>query len=330
MRPSLLIAGLLAGLPLLAQQSPMSNREEYGLHGPVHTVRTRVEKLATNSPNRSSFLPGPNICGNCVFDVRGDFLLQQSTDGNSKNVYQPSRYERDELGWPTKETATDANGKVDSLTIFRNGAFGPLETQQWVRGKLVEKEIDTYDERGHRLTSDAYDSDGNLTMGDIWRYDDHGNEIERQTRWATGESREDSRYDESGNLLEVVDYDTEGNVVLRATLRGSEVTSWWMKPRANFSTGFAMPNIAGKSVVYTSREDGRLEKSVSLFSDREGNFDPDVVLRYDPDGRLLGKVLYHYEWDSFNNWTIREVRVWDSVSGEEALIERASRAIQYY
>jgi hypothetical protein len=167
-------------------------------------------------------------------------------------------------------------------------------------------------------------------MGEIWRYDEHGNEIERLNRWPTGESREECRYDESGNLLEVIDYDTGGNVVLRGTFGGSDVTSWWMQPNAPFSMGFEMPNIGGKRVQYSTREDGRLDKSVSFHLGREGSVDPDEVLRYDPGGNLMEKVDYRYQWDSFKNWTTREMKVLDSAKGAEVLVERAIRTIQYY
>jgi hypothetical protein len=277
-----------------------------------------------------SRIASSHICGKCVFDVRGDFVLQQATDGSGKNVYDPASYERDELGWPTKLVSRDGAGKMVALTTFRNGPFGPLETENWVRGKLVDKEIDTYDERGNRLTSDSYDGDGNLTMGDTWRYNELGNEIERRTHWATGESREESRYDDSGKLLEVVKYDTGGILVLRGTFHGSEVTSWWMQPHANISMGFVMPDIGGKRVEYSTREDGRLDKLVSFHPGRDGNVDPDELLRYDPDGNLVQKVDYHYQWDSFKNWTTREMRVWDSTSRAEVLVERAIRTIQYY
>src|SRR6185369_5202973 len=258
-RRSLLIAGLLFGLPLFAQQPRLSNREEYGFHGPVHTVRTQVD---VTRGSRS------HICGKCVFDVRGDFVFRQSTDESGKNANGVASYERDELGWPTKLVSRDGEGKVVALTKFRNGPFGPLETDEWVRGKLVDKEINTYDDRGNQLTSDTYDESGNLIMGDAWRYDEHGNDIERRTRWATGECREESRYDDSGKLLEVVRYDTGGNVVMRGTFGDSEVTSWWMKPHANVSMGFVMSDTGGKHVEYSTRDDGRLNKSVSFHLGR--------------------------------------------------------------
>ena len=118
--------------------------------------------------------------------------------------------------------------------------------------------------------------------------------------------------------------------VLRGTFHGSDVTLWWMQPNATFSVGFLMPDIRGKRVQYSTREDGRLDKSVSFHLGREGSVDPDEVLRYDPGGNLTEKVDYHYQWDSFKNWTTREMKVWDSTKGAEVLVERAIRTIQYY
>ena len=115
------------------------------------------------------FIPGPHIRGNCVFDVHGNFVLQQATDGSGKNGYDPASFERDELGWPTTLVSRVGEGKMVALTKFRNGPFGPIETEEWVRGKLVDKEINTYDDRGNQLTSDTYDGCGNLVMGDAWR-----------------------------------------------------------------------------------------------------------------------------------------------------------------
>jgi hypothetical protein len=129
-RRCLLIAGLLFGLPLVAQQPRLSSREEYGLHGPVYTVRTQVEKWRNVA--HGSRISGPHICGNCVFDVHGNLVLQQATDGSGKNLYDPASYERDELGWPTRLVSRDGEGKMVAVTTFRNGPFGPLETENWV------------------------------------------------------------------------------------------------------------------------------------------------------------------------------------------------------
>jgi hypothetical protein len=165
------------------------------------------------------------------------------------------------------------------------------------------------------------------------RFDGHGNMLEVIISQGHGFfSRELSRYDEGGTLLEWLTYDRDDNLLLHATFNSAGLTSWWMKPHSGFGIGFHIPSSQDQdvSVGYSSREDGKLERTEYHSAGRRGNVEPAEVLRYSSEGQLEEHVGFRYTRDAFDNWIEREMTVWDATTGAEVLVRRGKRAIFYY
>jgi hypothetical protein len=239
----------------------------------------------------------------------------------------------DSNGWPIETISFDDSGTETSRTISISGPHGPLQTQFWSKGTLTATALTRYDESGNEIFSERRNAAADVEYECSRHFDNHGNVLEVIISQRGGfYSRELNRYDTDGTLLEWLTYDREGNLLHHATFNSAGLTSWWMKPNSGFGIAFTIPSSRDQdvSIGYSSREDGRLDRTEYRSPGHKGNVEPTEVLRYSPEGRVEEHVGFRYTRDAFDNWIEREMTVWDAKTGAEVLVRRDMRTIFYY
>ena len=327
-----LLATLLLATSSASAQRKYSDLQNFGLNGPVRSIETRRDIVANDPREQGQRYDPSDICTICTFDRRGD-ITERDNGWGPNGVYGTTRTTYDSNGWPIETISFDDSGTETSRTTSINGPHGPLETHFWSKGTLIATGLSRYDESGNEIFSEHRNAAGDVDYECTRRFDGHGNMLEviisQGHRFF---SRELSRYDEGGTLLEWLTYDRDDNLLLHATFNSAGLTSWWMKPHSGFGIGFNIPSSQDQdvSVGYSSREDGKLERTEYHTAGRRGNVEPAEVLRYSSEGQLEEHVGFRYTRDAFDNWIEREMTVWDATTGAEVLVRRDKRAIFYY
>ena len=331
MRSSLRAAMLL---PLLitisapAQQHRVTDLDSNRLKGRVRSVIVIQDFVAPESVRR--WYRVSDFCAKCEFDEQGWIRQRNSAVTGGKPIGKVE-VNRDALGRPLQEMSFDASGAATGRTETTYGSWGPVEVKTFSPDQTTASAIETteYSTTGQLLRTRRVDANGSVTFDISYKYDEEGRQVEQVVDTPQGLRREVRRWND--NVSEMITYmGNDDQLVMRATFDGEQLTSWWMEPKANYGIGFSVVGgTRGQSITYSSRDDGKLEKTVYVHPGATGNTEPDEVLHYDPDGMLVEDARISYQRDEHGNWIMREITVNDPERGL-VVVQKDKREITYW
>jgi len=168
--------GLLLLLPVFGMQVIVDNfpytdsatLEKVGLHGPVKTMRTYLQK-------------GGRPVDDLTFDPNGRLLVEMYYHPNTGKLLWKHYYKYDAIGRLVKATSVGEYVKETGATFtftYDDQGNKTGETSQKEDGSVLRRSTFTYDEHGHLLIrSDIYSDAQTVGWREEHRYDANGNQI---------------------------------------------------------------------------------------------------------------------------------------------------------
>lgn len=314
----------LALTTILAAQSHPNDLRNFGIIGPVKSIRTTRGVLDLETIIKRWYTPA-DVCTQCTFDRLGRTQSRDTGQDGKGNITGRVEIRRDEDGRSVEDVAYDNEGNQTSRATTINGPHGPIEVKNFAGGKLQATETIEYDAEGRLLRSRRVEADGTIAYERNVAY--NKNLVEERLHSRNSNRRSVRKYTDSTE--EWLDYDQSDNLILQATFNGAQLTSWWMKPNSGFGLGFATNPSPGQSVSYSTTDDGALERTVYLHPGRKGNVEPDEVLHFNAAGLLVEDARISYQRDAYGNWIRREITVVDAEQGQ-VVLQRDTREITYW
>lgn len=300
-----------------------TDREQDGLKGAAHTVRTRVVKLPARMPRPPS--SGNTLRQLLTYDPQGH-KTEEVTYSEDDTVARRVVFDRDENGALRETRMYDHTGALFLRSVYQRDAEGKKveELSYGGDGTLTERALRLYNDAGQVQEWAMYSADGALMMKFVTRFDEQGREMETLICHG-GATRPLMRFEqtEAGELTAIMEGEVE---MARSPECGGE--------------GF----VAG-SIRYTYAETGEMIEVATFDSDgnltdKHAYSESDDGSRgerreYDAAGTLTSRETYGRELDEHGNWTKEIVASWvaqfsrDGVSEPEPT-EEHYREITYH
>jgi hypothetical protein len=152
-----------------------TDRDLEGLLGPVKTVSiTRIETSVGNvRPGEPKSAPSQSL----TFDERGHMIEQYLTNRDGI-PWKKWVYEYDANGYKSQQLEYDPTGRITTKKTFRYefNTQGKVSTTLIydADGKLYNRMVKTYNDRGLQTENITYDSTGSVSNKSIFTYDGKG------------------------------------------------------------------------------------------------------------------------------------------------------------
>lgn len=320
-------------------QKQFRGSENFGLRGEVRLVVGTSKTLNPDPrPEPSLWFPGSGDTGWYEFDSHGSFLAQGRD--YSKNSETPRNlYVYDDQGRIQEMGNWAADGETLIRQVYKYGPYGPVEVR-WYAGKdFTGRTTVEYDEHGNFAGDKSYDSEGRLGHESIEKQDARTGTSETEGVDLGGQSQihVTDRVDDKTGILEHNTLDEKGHVVNSLRVHEGKLVSWWLSPDFECPEGQRELGIFNWNesalrlqTYYTLRCPRTLEVTTLHHAGKEGNIENDYEERRLEDGTLLARVEYEYVRDAHDNWTKREVWVWDAKTNKMIAVEEDQRIISYF
>ena len=301
-----------------------TDRNEDGLKGAVHTVRTPVVKLPARTPRPAS--SGNTLRQLVTYDPQGHKTEEVTYSEDDTTIARRVIFDRDEDGILRETRMYDEAGALFHRSARTRDADGKRveELSYEADGTLSERALGLYDEQGRMQEWAIYSPDDKLQMKFVMRYDEQGREAE--TLFCHG-----------GTTRQIIRTEQMETGELRAIMQGE--AEMQTSPECG-DEGF----VAGRT-RYSYSEAGEMVEMTAL--DHEGTIAnrwvfaeaPDGSWRekreYDVAGLLTSRETYVHEMDEHGNWTKEVVASWVAQfsrdgSEEPEPVEEHRREITYY
>ena len=166
----------------------------------------------------------------------------------------------------------------------------------------------TFNEKGNKIESNSFNSDGSLSFKYTYKYDDKGNIIESNSFNPDGSLsfKYTCKYDDKGNQIESNSFNPDGNLVDKYTYKYDDK--------------------GNKIELNYFNSDGSLFlKSTSKYDDKGNEIERNSFIS---DVNLDDKYTYKYTYDQQGNW-IQQIayKVKNGVEKPSRIVERT---IEYY
>ena len=166
----------------------------------------------------------------------------------------------------------------------------------------------TFNEKGNKIESNSFNSDGSLSFKYTYKYDDKGNQIESNSFNPDGSLsfKYTCKYDDKGNQIEENSFNPDGNLVDKYTYKYDDK--------------------GNKIELNYFNSDGSLFlKSTSKYDDKGNEIERNSFIS---DVNLDDKYTYKYTYDQQGNW-IQQIayKVKNGVEKPSRIVERT---IEYY
>ena len=321
---ALAVACVLALCATAQEPTVWTPAANMGFHGPIHSQKTTIKKLAPDPRTESKlyFHPAPELT---VFDTSGRVIEEAHwrKDDGTFAVSVRNSYDADD-----NVTRTD-HGQVSREETTQH-PDGTVETKTLQDGVLVSRTMDISDKEGNTLESTSYDEAGAISSRMMYHYK-NGKMTEMQ-EWGPKQEfvqHVASEFNSDGDLILMTFYDKEGKPVTTFSLNGIHLSSYWQEPNCGCSNNIGL-STDGVSYSYATEPDGSLETRVQNHAGTRSNLEPSDIERYTGDHVLVEKLAFTYERDGHGNWTKRVVSAWDKSTGEVVPIEEDIRILTYY
>ena len=294
---SLLITMTIA---LQGPASQPSDRERHGLKGLVKSVCIEEQEPETRPDGTVSIQT-------IAFDINGK-------EASYTYRWADGAFERTDYGindGNVESLMFDASGALVKRTHYTVDTQGnTLEIANYAGDRMVDRILNSYDEKGHVKESRVIGAEGSVRFRLISSSD------------ADGRRAETIDYDSDGSILrkEVVEFDSSGDSIERNTLDSDGRL-------INKQT--TSKDDLGKVVAWEEfKSDGSVGHRQVVFYDTSG-----VELQaitYNSDGSIRERLASEYESDTVGNWTWLLVLKTTRGGGSTELVRVVTRTITYY
>jgi len=317
----------------LAQPQRQTEVQSDGFLGQVKAEVSYVETYGVQFEQpEGPGLVGPVFCLDCEYAPDGyrtkfgEILPNGSFYGDTIQLI------RDSGGHVVESISTDfASGKMSGHDWL--GPFGPTKTESFFDGKLMERQIFTYDHLGHLAHRTIIHGDGTREELDMKNADD--GTMLKSFAWgndgAFGSEWYDSIDAQSNSSLLAK---TNGKKLQQAlSYKNGNIDSFWAaSPRSNQAGGIFIEELKnGDWIRYSCRKRGACEAAhIHYEYAGKARRNPTSAEWRDSNGKLLYAAYYEYQFDSEGNWTHRKIWVRSPDLPNRTLYETDSRDITYW
>jgi hypothetical protein len=207
----------------------------------------------------------------------------------------------------------DASGALVARTHYTLDSQGKtLEMAQCAGEGIIERIVNSYDEKGHVKESRVIGADGSVRFRLISSSDPDGRRAETIDYDSDGSvlHKEMVEFDSSGDVIEWNIFDGGGRLINKQTTARDDL---------------------GKVVSWEEyKSDGSVGHRQVVFYDRSGA--ELQAIKYNSDGSIRERVASEYEYDSAGNWTRLLVLKTTSThgAGSPEAVRVVTRTITYY
>jgi len=322
--PALAITACVA-LQVAAQEPTVwTEAGRMGFHGPIHSQKTTVKKLAPD-PRTESKLHFHRFPESTVFDTAGRVLEEAQGQRRDGTFYMKVRNSYD---------AEDNVTRTENGQVFHEETAqrpdGTVETNRLQDGVLVSRTVDISDKEGNTLESTSYDVASAISSRSVYHY--RNGKMTEMQEWGPNNEfiqHRASEFNSEGDLILETFYNKEGKPVTTFSFNGKRLSSYWQDPTCGCSNNLRL-RTKDISYSYATQPDGSLETTIQKHPGTESKIEPTEMERYTGDHVLVEKLAFTYERDSHGNWTKRIVSAWDRKTGEMVPIEEDLRTLTYY
>jgi YD repeat-containing protein len=260
----------------------------------------------------------------------------------SKTYTGPRRhtFNLDENGRVVEFILYEANGTIGDRFTYKYDAKGnKLEEvfYSWT-GARIGRLVYTYDGAGHRITETSYNRDDDASAwNNTTSYDAEG----RMTEWVQYQNgvlryKKLFKFDSQGRIAEEETFEFNGSPNIRAShapVPGKVVHTYNDRERSEEIATYA-PDGALNSRVIRRRDEKGNELSSEYFNSDGSRRNTEIGLE-DPTrtklvGRLSGKALIRYEYDSQGNWIRKTNLILEPGAKEPQSYNTEYRDIKYF
>jgi hypothetical protein len=323
---------LLTAVVAHPQQAGKIDAQTDGFAGPVKSVSTSVARAGIDwhQPDGPTIYE-PIFCHECEYDADGTRTkLGQTTNGQFNG--EVFKLIRDSTGRVAEEFCYDAQtSEVEAHQLM--GPFGFTEEDLYIGGKQSSREIRSYDEAGHLVESQAFDTKDELVHQIDDRFDRDGNRTEEKATVKDGKLEwlltEDPRIDST----RFEHFNESGALALDWTTEGGKLISFWEAPDSPRQMGDGLSDWDGhgNATNFACKSSSQCDVSrihYVYFDDKKRLYQS--AEWRDSDGNLRYAAYYAYEFDSNDNWTRRTVSVVTPELTDRTLYETDTRTITYW
>jgi len=183
----------------------------------------------------------------------------------------------------TIEEMDESNQKVITKTTYKYNTDGNIiESNTMQGGKLTDKNIYKYNEKGYLTEYFVYNPDGSISNRFVYKNDANGNRVEEVQYLSDGSSmgKYTYKYDDKGNKIEWNSYNQDGSL---------------------FSKTYFKYDGKGNMVENGSYMNGKVSNKYTVKYDSNGNIIEQI--NYDDSGKPYMKRINKYNFDTNSNWT---------------------------
>src|SRR5215510_14746656 len=193
-----------------ATAQPKTDREQYGLAGPVKKVVIETAKLSNKFGKWEE--EGRKPAETLTFNAQGN-LTEHETYAPDGTLKSEAVYTYDSQGNKTEENAYTSplvrlfKGTLQFKDVYTYDAQGNLieEAAYAPDGALKSKDVHTYDAKENLTEEDVYTPSGTPKSRALYAYDAKGNRTENKNLYTPDgvlKAKEVRTYDVKGNLIE--------------------------------------------------------------------------------------------------------------------------------
>src|SRR4051812_7889191 len=323
---------LLATCFSVSQAQTKTDAQLDGLSGPVKSVSSSSKQsdVKWQQPG-GPMLVAPIWCRDCEYD-RDGYKTKSGQVVDGKFYGERIRLVRDGAGNVTDRYLYNAS----THELYRHdviGPFGKTEQTVYVSGKLRARSTFAYDPFGNLTEWRSFDAAGAPDGYTSTSSNPDGTVLKRATYSKDDKLSYEQTYDPDTKTDHFTTYDELGKVKLTWTVVQGKVTSFWEPgdSATQFGDNFTERQGEGTFDRFDCHNDLRCDISHVQYEYLDGDKHTPISAEWrDADGALKLAAYFEYEVDSYHNWTLRKVWVWNADLGKRTLSETDSRTITYW
>ena len=317
-----------------AQTDKRTEAQIFGFEGPVKSAVTNVENygIEFQQPEGPAIVI-PEGFRDIEFDLRGNMIKAGEILPNGEFFGTIIQNIQDGDGKITQRISTDfASGQLSSQVWF--GPFGVTESDSYISGKLYQRAICTYEDRGFLTDCATLDEKGTAVEERLIRKGEDGQVLE-EASW--GHVDGDFFYERINNQEDTHLFQRwgmdDGRLRLETSTEKGKVISFWSadaKPNQWGSTSTDFEDHANAVRTSCNKGGACTASHVHYEYIDEAERDPKTAEWTDSKGGVVYAAYYEYVFDSHKNWIRRDIRIVSPNHPDPTLYETDSRTITYW
>jgi hypothetical protein len=317
----------------MAQNQRQTEAQSDGFHGQVKAVVTYVDTYGDEwQQPEGPALVYPVGFRDLEYDIDGNRIKLGEILPDGRFFGETVELVRSTDGQIVQRIATDADsGKVSRHDWL--GPFGATKTDSFFEGKLLNRQLFTYDPLGHLSHRMILDGDGKHMEELAIKNADDGSMIEKGSWGNDGGSTWYEYFNAQTDSLSFGTFDDSGHIQLNLSSKHGKVVSFWSASDEpdQFGRTFTDQKDHGNFDRYSCRKGGACDVAHVHYEYADAaRENPTSVEWRGSNGELLYAAYYEYEVDSRHNWVHRKVWVRSPNLPNRTPYETDSRSITYW